>query len=326
MKDNNVNSLKTTFNAFPFVISSEEITLTQELIFLIQQESKNFSKEIENFIISDNKYKVCFIDQEKTVIIRFYKGDYLVFELDDILKTPYKVYFENIDEIESKEIYIFIENAYIKLSCIIKEKKDRYLYIEDVKNKTITIKKKVFQIPEEIMNEILKKNINLKEMQDLSPKRITINPLSLSSNFYLIFKEVLKEEEFDVILNKERIELLKKISEFIISNKLFYYIIGSDGIGKSLSLLYYSSLDKNQFIYFNIKLYNNLVEEEEYRKIFYNDLHKFFLFNYQKSKNNIINLKYSNFISEFEKTLKNNYNNEIGPIFNYILSFIKSFP
>jgi len=38
------------------------------------------------------------------------------------------------------------------------------------------------------MNEIFKKNINLKEMQDLSPKRITINPLSLSSNFYLIFK------------------------------------------------------------------------------------------------------------------------------------------
>jgi hypothetical protein len=145
MKDNNGNSLKTTFNSFPFVISSEEITLTQELISLIKQESKNFSQEIENFIISGNKYKVSFIDQEKTVIIRLYKGDYLVFELDDILKTPYKVCFENIDEIENKEIFIFIENAYIKLSCIIKEKKDKYLYNEDSENKTLTIKQKYFK-------------------------------------------------------------------------------------------------------------------------------------------------------------------------------------
>ena len=42
--------------------------------------------------------------------------------------------------------------------------------------------------------------------------------------------------------------------------------------------------------------------------------------------NKFNNLKYRNFISQFEKTLKNNYKNEIGPIFNYILSFIKSFP
>jgi len=58
MKDNNVNSLKTTFNAFPFVISSEEITLTQELIFLIQQESKNFSRrlKISLFLIINIKF------------------------------------------------------------------------------------------------------------------------------------------------------------------------------------------------------------------------------------------------------------------------------
>ena len=46
-------------------------------------------------------------------------------------------------------------------------------------------------------------------------------------------------------------------------NKLFYYIIGLDGIGKSLSLLNFSLFNRYKFIYFNIKLYTKEMGENE---------------------------------------------------------------
>ena len=66
---------------------------------------------------------------------------------------------------------------------------------------------------------------------------IKFNPLFLSANFYEIFPEVGITTNFEFIINEERKLLLKKLKLFIENEKKYYWIIGSDGIGKSITLL-----------------------------------------------------------------------------------------
>ena len=49
------------------------------------------------------------------------------------------------------------------------------------------------------------------------------------------------EQTIILILEQNRIELIKKIIEFLYSKSTFYLIMGTDGIGKKVTLLYYTS-------------------------------------------------------------------------------------
>ena len=326
------NSLYVFFNGVPFIFISPEVKLTPEIVYNIYEKSNFFSKSLENFRILEQEYKIIFEDEdENNVNIYFYKNDMLVEIQMHIMKTPNIIYFENLDEMKDKKVaYIFIDQAYSGLIYFLDSKNDKYEYTEDKINKTLLIKRKSNIIDEEIYKLCLEKNNNIKNLEEFNEKTIKINPKCLSSNFYTIFQAVKENKDFIFILNKERIEFFNKLNGFINSGKLFYYITGSDGIGKSLSLLYYSSLHKQKFLYFNMKLYQKYEGDKvKFHKFFYNDLHKFFLYDYPKKNNLVINIEFDSYIKRFGEMVKSQSINDIKDIktiYKYILGILNTSP
>ena len=328
MKDDLETSFKNLLNSRSFAIYAPNITLTQEILGNIYETSSFFSQPLKNYSLSGNNYDISFIDSEDTISIEIInketKYNYLIKE---IMKKPFEVKFENINEIKMEKLYIFKKNTYEKLILWISLYNNKILYEEDKKEKILIVKNINFKIPDEIIaaTEEFKKNNDLKNPSELTILDVKINPLSLSSNFFLIFADVLKQKDFIFILNEERIELIKKLFDFVSSQKKFYYISGTDGIGKSLSLLYFSSLNIKRALYFNIKLYSKAKGEEEFDKIFSNDLHKFFLFKYKSEEKDAINTEFSNTMIEIKSKLKKTYKDNVEKLFNYIVSLFQCF-
>ena len=322
------DSLTYLFNKDPFVLCSPDIKLTHEIIYKIYKDSNSFKESLNNFSISEKNYNITFEEEEENCVkINFDQDGKKIESQYEILKTPYKINFENIEEMRDKTMYIFKKVAYKKLIIFLDSKTDKYEYIEDINAKTLLVKNKLLKIKEEIFKVIAEKNSIINVLEDFKVKTIDINPLSLSSNFFSIFKEVPQDKTFTFILNEERIEFFKRLIDFHASEKLFYYITGSDGIGKSLSLLYYSSLSKKRFLYFNIKLYFREENDEKFRNLFYNDLHKFFLINYPERDKDFINSEYNLFIERIEEYLRSEISDDmknIGKIFKYIIGFMNS--
>jgi len=328
MEDDLETSFKYLLNSRSFAIYAPNITLTQDILGNIYETSSFFSQPVKNYCLSGNNFDISFIDSEDTISIEVInketKYNYLIKE---IMKKPFKVKFENINEIKMEKLYIFKKNTYEKLILWISLYNNKILYKEDKKEKILIVKNINFKIPDEIIAaaEEFKKNNDLKNPSELTIRDVKINPLSLSSNFFLIFADVLKQKDFIFILNEERIELIKKLFDFVSSQKKFYYISGTDGIGKSLSLLYFSSLNIKRALYFNIKLYSKAKDEEEFDKIFSNDLHKFFLFKYKSEEKEVINTEFSNTMIEIKSKLKKTYKDNVEKLFNYIVSLFQCF-
>ena len=328
MEDDLETSFNSLLNSRSFVIYASNIKLTQEIIYNIYKSSAFFTKTLINFCLSGNDYDINFIDSEDTISIEIInKEKNYHFLIKEILKKPFEVKFENITGIKMEKLYIFKKNTYEKLIFWISLYNNQIFYEEDEKEKVLFVKNINFKIPDEIIAaaEEFKKNNDLKNPSELSIKDMKINPLSLSSNFYFIFTDVLKKKDFVFILNEERIEFIKKLFEFVSSKKKFYYISGTEGIGKSLSLLYFSSLNIKRVLYFNIKLYYKAKDEEEFDKIFSNDLHKFFLFKYESENKEENNIEFSNTMIEIKSKLKKKYKDNVEKLFSYILSLFQCF-
>ena len=113
------------------------------------------------------------------------------------------------------------------------------------------------------------------------PKILTLEKSSLSFYFDQISKSNKNEKEFKLIIDENRINLFKKINEFYTSNLLFYLIMGTDGIGKTISFIYYSScIYEYRILYLNLKLFQHS-HFEKCEEIFFNELKRIFLFNYK---------------------------------------------
>ena len=327
------DSLSSLFGEVPFALFSPRVGLTQKIIYEIYKGSNFFTKSLKKFSILKQNYDITFEEEndkeKKTVKINFSQNGKPIECQYEILKTPYTIFFENINEIENGNMYIFKEEAYKKLLIFLGKNDDKYNYTQDLNAKILTVKNEVLKIKEDIVKIMDEKNSHIKELQDLNVKTININPLSLSSNFYYIFNEVQQDKDFIFILNKERIKFFNRLTEFLESKKLFYYITGSDGIGKSLSLLYYSSFLDHRFLYFNVKLYYKEENDEKIRNIFYNDLHKFFLYKYPYQSIDYINYHYKSYIERIEKFANSESNKEIrdlGKLYKYILGFLDACP
>ena len=323
MEENSSNSLSSLLNSYPFILSNENMRISENIISDIKTASNCFTKSLKNYVIFEKKYDIDFIDNGETVTIKFNQASKCFLKLTNILKIPFEVNFEDIEEIQTNKMFIFRANVYNKLIFYLTKNLDKYFYQENQENKILIISRKIFKIPDEIIKE--SKSNKFQDLKDLIIQNIKINPLSLSSNFYRIFIDVIKEKEFHLILNKERIELFKKIMNFINSDKNFYYITGSDGIGKSISLLYFSRLTNYQFVYFNIKLYSLIKNDVEFREVFSNDLHKFFLFNYDDDNKDWINSDFSKNMLKIEEIATKNNKTNIRKIFKYIISFMDYF-
>ena len=319
--------LVTQLKEFSTVVNTLDIKLTSKTLLDIYEQSKSFSTSIEEYSINKDKFKIIFSeDEQNTVNIKLIKDDKCCFCINQILKIPYKISLNPLLEIKMEDIYIFTMNDYSTLILFLKKNKEKYTYTEDEEKKILVISKYFFTIPDYIFKAIKKRSTILEELKKFNPGIIKINPYILSSNFYHINNHIPEKTEFDFILNDERGYFFKKIEDFIKSDKIFYYITGSNGIGKSLSLLYLSSLDLHKYLYFNIKMYNNIRDDKLFHNIFLNDLHKYFLYNYRDDTESKINSDFYKCVTKIDDIIKKEYIKQIPKIFNYILALIISAP
>ena len=146
--------------------------------------------------------------------------------------------------------------------------------------------------------------------------------LSLSINYC---------EDFKLIIDS-RISLINKIKEFGQNkDKYILKIYGSDGIGKSITFLYFTSIETEyKIIYFNLKdIYNNGCDQYNYFK---NALMKYYSsnnYNPQKNEENQANTEkdefnYREYLKSIEK-LENQTNSfEKNNFWNFIFYFCQS--
>ena len=89
----------------------------------------------------------------------------------------------------------------------------------------------------------------------IDTKKLT--PIDLNS------LNLMRNNDFEVII-KDRIELFGILDQFLNSNYKILKIYGTDGIGKSITYIYYTHLKKDyKILYFNLKeLYNKLNNEQ----------------------------------------------------------------
>ena len=217
---------------------------------------------------------------------------------------------ENLFRLQSKKYDIY--NGKIKISSkgelneipeelIIKEKKvDEYSLFN-----LLNVKK---EMPENEMNDTIETN-------NITP--LNINSLNIKRNQKIL------------IIIEKRKDLIKEIKEFISSSDITLKIFGCDGIGKSWTFLYLTTLINDfNIIYFNLKeIYQspNMLKTIEYQLMTYfstnlnhinNEIRKDIISKnlYQSYKNKIENLekmftRESDFWSIFHYLIKNNDNN-----------------
>lgn len=311
------------FKREPFIIQLKEGELTSSMLDDIYKESNSFKKVIANFEISNEKYDISFIKNNDLISFQFYKNNKIIYVFDDFLLQPKELNID-IDNLDTKSMKIYTLTAYNLIKRIFLNN-GKYTLTENESLNIIELRTKVITIPDDIIDIYLNIEENNKNYQTLInlKNNITFNPLFLSSNFYDIFPEVENSTNFELILNDERKLLLKKLKLFIESNKKYYWFIGSDGIGKSITLLYFASLKNYKVVYFNLKLYVNSSKEEVFHQFFYKDIQRFYIKDIKtKEYSNGINFNYSQNIKRIEKSIKKNYDPDLSLFWNYIYNFI----
>ena len=201
----------------------------------------DFPEQEEN-----SNYIILFLNKgEQKVLFHFYKSPVNL----KIEKKDYKVYtFEQCN-------FIFSQIDINKYSIVVNDEKVKNNSLDIEKIKTINIQK----IEHTIGAEEFGKNI-LIEKKELPSKetiiKINKNLLSLYFNDICISSDK-DDNDVDLIIDENRIEFIKKINEFLDSDDLFYQVLGADGIGKTVTLLYYSSSLLNDYgnLYLNLKLF-----------------------------------------------------------------------
>jgi hypothetical protein len=184
-----------------------------------------------------------------------------------------------------------------------KEIKNKHFELESLKK--ISIKKIKSEIKEEEFSQYI---IRIKPSFPLKNSIISLEKKKLSFYFNDICISSDTNTEFvDFILEGNRIEFINKIDDFLKSKNLFYLVLGTDGIGKTITLLYYTSSLLNDYgnLYFNLKLFlKNETDKIKIKEIFFNELKRIFL-----TDNNIGSVK--SFTMKKYNNLINNINDSI---------------
>ena len=125
-----------------------------------------------------------------------------------------------------------------------------------------------------------------------------------SLNFGKICKHDESQDTFNLVIDENRIQFIESINDFLEKNDyLFYWILGADGIGKSITILYYTMTKMIKInykkIYFNLKSFVN-AEKELVETLFFNELMRLFI----TEEENDIKMNYSTYKYYKEETLK----------------------
>ena len=119
---------------------------------------------------------------------------------------------------------------------------------------------------------------------------IEINKKFISLYFDEICISPEKEKKtLNIIFDQNRVKLINKITEFLDSENKFYLILGTDGIGKTVTVLYYTASfsEKYKNLYLNLKFFlKNDGDKRMLKKIFFDELKRLFII-YDNSEENI---------------------------------------
>ena len=141
-------------------------------------------------------------------------------------------------------------------------------------------------------SNLLQENIFVVKKKKLS---LYFNDITLTNNP--------KKENFELLIDKNRLIFIENINNFIKSKNMFYFILGTDGIGKTITLLYYSSLlhDSYNILYLNLKLFSKR-SIPKIQEIFLNELKRIFMVDITFGKS--LQFLYKTYL-ELIKTIKN---------------------
>ena len=171
-------------------------------------------------------------------------------------------------------------------------------------------------------NEIFEKETTIEE------EVIEIEKFRLSQYFNNIIKDPQEGNYFKFIMNENRLKLIHKINEFWVSGDLFYVIMGTDGIGKTTTLLYFINYIHNfNVLYLNLKLFTDK-SKEEVEDIFFKEIQRIYFVNKNFISNYTLNVKYQKFqklkLSILQEIEKKNINNNIEGI-KFMWLLLKTF-
>ena len=244
-----------------------------------RKESYEDFKLIYPDIEENENYITLLVNKDKkSNLFKFYKNPV---ELKIEEKEYYLYTFQQCTSIFSK----FDLNNYLILVNDVQINNDEEESNQDINIETIkSINIKKLKYSQKINEEEFKKYIiRPKTELPLKESVIKINKKSLSLYFEdICFSSDKNDENIDLILDKNRIEFINNINEFLISGNVFYLILGNNGIGKTITLLYYTSSIINKYgkLYLNLKLFlNNKKDKNKLKEIFYDEIKRLFLIN-----------------------------------------------
>ena len=120
------------------------------------------------------------------------------------------------------------------------------------------------------------RNENFEKDTKIEEEIFEIEKLRLSPYFDDIIKEPQAGNYFKLIINENRLKLIRKINEFWVSSNLFYVIMGTDGIGKTTTLFYFINyIHYYRVLYLNLKLIQDKTKKEV-EDIFFNEMKRIY--------------------------------------------------
>ena len=283
----------------------------KEKAFRFIIDKKDLTDEIEKMLNKEEVKEFIYIEKDNHFLITFNKKEY------KISKNP--ISFKSFLDKNLILFKIFTEED---LSSVIYLLKSTYGFLEN--DKVIQIENIKFNSTKEIVLvpylytifvKLSWENSGLKELKEFD--ELEIDPFILEPYLKLI-DENKTMKKFNLIINKERINFIETIVEYINLKNTNepMIIIGNDGIGKSVSLQYLSNLNLDYpVLYFNFKM----------MEIY--DLIEYISLEIMKGFLNRKSIDYNNCNNEvFSETIKKNFGKYIDFLKNFReIAFNKSF-
>ena len=274
-----------------------------------QKEIENLYNCITKEIEECDKIKLEYLKKEENkflIVVLAYKNE--SWEKFHFYKTPASLSIENklYTIYTTEQCFSVISQFNLEQYSIIingEEIKNKYFERDSLQN--IIIKKLKSEIKEEEFSQYI---IRIKPSLPLKNSIINLEKKKLSFYFNdICISSDTNTKCVDFILEGNRIEFINKIDDFLKSKNLFYLVLGTDGIGKTVTLLYYTSSLLNDYgnLYFNLKLFlKNETDKIKIKEIFFNELKRIFLIdNNNESVKSFSMKKYNNLINNINDSI-----------------------
>ena len=224
-----------------------------EKIFRYKIDKKDLTDEIEKMLNKEKVKEFTYIEKVDHFLITFNKKEYKIF------KNP--ICFKSFLD---KSVILFKSYTEENLSTAINLLKSTYVFFEnenvvEIENIKFNSTKEIILVPYLYATfvKLSWENLNLKELKEFD--EVEIDPFILEPCLLIDENKTKEKEEFNLIINQERINFFEAIIEYINLHNTNepMIIFGNEGIGKSVSLQYLTNLNLDldcPILYFNFKM------------------------------------------------------------------------